>query len=369
VASPITEHPGATHLGAIACEPRPAGAEAEARARAYAAAVLRGAGFAVCEEPFGYSAFPGRYATPIGGSLAGLTVMWAAYCALRTSSARAPIFALGAGLAIVALFVRGMLGDAVLDLPLLRERSVNLVATRGGAAPRVWLVAHLDSKSQPLPTLARVIGIALLASSIVLALASALLQLAGLPHRMGWWGAIVLMVFGMPLVVASVVRARSCGAVDNASGVATVLLAATRVRPGVSIGVLLLSAEELGLAGARAWARAWSTQHDAGVALNCDGVDDHGELTIMYTGTIPTALIETLRGVATDALRVSRMPLGMLTDSVALGDRGWSSVTVSRGSVATLRRIHTPADSLASLTGTGLDSTATLLARAVEALA
>jgi hypothetical protein len=369
VASPITKHPGATHLAAIACEPRPAGGEAEGRAREYAAGVLRGAGFAVHEEAFGYSGFPGRYATPIGGALAGLAVMCATYGGLWTSSARQPILELGIGLAIVALFVRAMLGDAVLDLPLQRERSVNLVATRGAAAPRVWLVAHLDSKSQPLPTLARVIGIALLASSIVLALASALLQLAGLPHRMGWWGAIVPVMIGMPLVVASVVRAGSCGAVDNASGVATVLLAATRVRPGVPIGVLLPSAEELGLAGARAWARRWGTQHDAGIALNCDGVDDHGELTIMYSGTVPTALIETLRGVATPALRARRMPLGMLTDSVALADRGWTSATVSRGSVATLRRIHTSGDSLASLMGTGLDSAATLLARAAEALA
>jgi hypothetical protein len=63
------------------------------------------------------------------------------------------------------------------------------------------------------------------------------------------------------------------------------------------------------------------------------------------------------------------MPLGLLTDSVALADRGWTTATVSRGSFATLRRVHTPADSLAALRGDGTDEVASLLARAAEALA
>jgi hypothetical protein len=62
------------------------------------------------------------------------------------------------------------------------------------------------------------------------------------------------------------------------------------------------------------------------------------------------------------------MPLGLLTDSVAFADAGWETVTVSRGSLATLRRIHTPADSLARLRGDGIDEVATLLAGALEAL-
>ena len=63
------------------------------------------------------------------------------------------------------------------------------------------------------------------------------------------------------------------------------------------------------------------------------------------------------------------MPLGLLTDSSALAERGWTTVTVSRGSLATLRRVHTRRDSLAALRGDGIDEVATLLARAVEALA
>jgi hypothetical protein len=233
----------------------------------------------------------------------------------------------------------------------------------------VWLVAHLDSKSQPVPSVLRVGGVALLAASIVVAIGAAALQLAAMPHRMGWWTAAVLAVLGALPVAASLVGTSSDGAVDNASGVATVLLAASRVRPGVGFGVLLPSAEELGLAGARAWARRWAGGRTAGVALNCDGVDDHGALTIMYSGRRDEVLLDRLRTASPSALQVRRMPLGLLTDSVALHDRGWRAVTVSRGGWTTLRRVHSRHDSLANLTGRGIDDAATLLARAVEALA
>jgi hypothetical protein len=146
--------------------------------------------------------------------------------------------------------------------------------------------------------------------------------------------------------------------------VAAVLAAAVAVRPESMFGVLLPSAEELGLAGARAWAR----DVRRGTALNCDGVDDAGELTIMYSGAAPTPLIQTIEAVSPRPPRVMRMPLGLLTDSVALADRGWTTVTVSRGSLTTLRRVHTAQDSLATLRGDGIDEVATLLARAVEAL-
>ena len=137
------------------------------------------------------------------------------------------------------------------------------------------------------------------------------------------------------------------------------------------MGVLMPSAEELGLAGARAWARQWKGA--PGIALNCDGVDDEGEgegeLTIMYTGHRPDDLLDALRRSTTLVPRVRRIPLGLLTDSVALADRGWTAVTVSRGSFRSLQRVHSRRDSLAHLTGSGIGGVATLLARAVEALA
>jgi Iap family predicted aminopeptidase len=198
---------------------------------------------------------------------------------------------------------------------------------------------------------------------------AALLQLAALPDRMAWWAALGAVVLGAPPMIASLVGARSNGALDNASGVAAVLEAATLVRPDVAIGVLLTSAEELGLAGARAWARARTGP--PAVAINCDGVDDdaEGRITIMYTGHRPAELLAVLQGALAIETRVRRMPLGLLTDSVALADRGWHTVTISRGSFHSFRRVHSERDTLDNLTGSGIGDVAILLARASEALA
>jgi hypothetical protein len=318
----------------------------------------------VTRESFGYSRFPGCFATPIGGALLAATLLLSATLGLSGAPAAA-LSTLLLGALIVGAFVSAMTGDAVLTLPYLRATGENLVATWGSEMPRVWLVAHLDSKSQPVPSLVRVAGVCLLGVALVVAVVASGLQLASLPHRMAWWAAIGFVIVGAPPVMASVVGARSDGAVDNASGVAAVLTAALAVRTETMLGVLLPSAEELGLAGVRAWARGAKR----GTALNCDGVDDAGELTIMYSGAAPTPLIQTLEVVSPRPPRVRRMPVGLLTDSSALAEGGWTTVTVSRGSLATLRRVHTRGDSLAVLRGDGIDEVATLLARAVEALA
>jgi len=91
---------------------------------------------------------------------------------------------------------------------------------------------------------------------------------------------IVIAVVGAVPVLGSVIGNRSAGAVDNASGVATVLGAAATL-PDANLGVLITDAEELGLAGARAWC-AETTRRRVPV-LNCDGVDDDGVLTLMWT--------------------------------------------------------------------------------------
>jgi hypothetical protein len=280
----------------------------------------------------------------------------------------APVAAL-AGLALGAVlagaFASAVMGDGVVTLPWLRADGENLVATRGSSSPAVWLVAHVDSKSQPVPSLLRITGVVLLVLAVLLAIVAGVLQLMLLPHRMAWWVAGLAALLGGIPVTASVIGTHSDGAVDNASGVAAVLTAAAMVPPGVAFGVLVPSAEELGLAGARAWARSGPVAS----AIICDGVDDVGALTILYSWRAPQAVIHTLRGLAPAPLRVRRMPLGLATDSVAFAERGWTTLTVSRGSFATLRRVHTSSDSLANLRGDGIGDVALLLARAVEALA
>jgi hypothetical protein len=74
---------------------------------------------------------------------------------------------------VLALAIGGRaVARRVTALTWSRASATNLVATRG--APRVWLVAHLDSKSQPIPMLVRIAGIIATAAVVVVLIALAL---------------------------------------------------------------------------------------------------------------------------------------------------------------------------------------------------
>jgi hypothetical protein len=74
--------------------------------------------------------------------------------------------------------------DGVLSFPAQRSTSVNLVATRGGGTPAVWLMAHLDSKSQPIPILVRALGITVLGLTWLAGMVVAIVQRLG--DKPGW---------------------------------------------------------------------------------------------------------------------------------------------------------------------------------------
>jgi acetylornithine deacetylase/succinyl-diaminopimelate desuccinylase-like protein len=347
-------------LDVLAVSPRPAGGAAEAAARARCAEYLAGLGFSVSETAFAYSSAPGRFATP------GFGIVWIAVIAAAGHIgthwshwwAAALLAAVGASLLVAARLITR---EGVLSLPVAMARGINLVATRG-IAPKVWLVAHLDSKSQPIPILVRALGIAGCALIYWVALVVAV---AGWRQPWVWVTAAGIMA-GLP-VALSWVGNRSPGALDNASGVATVMLAAGRIPRGVPVGIVLTSAEELGLAGARAFFRALRPPIDGGgVVLNCDGVDDSGYLTVMYSGVSrPERVIRVFGGAA----RPGPLPPGVLVDAVACREEGWDAVTLSRGTPASWLRVHSARDTADRLTGAGIDSTATVLAAAAQALA
>lgn len=348
-------------LQAIGAQPRPVGSEALERARERCASDLRALGFDVHERPFVFSAFPGRFATPLIGGAAAALVGVAGRAALA-GSRLAPLLWLGVGLSVLLAAAWWLARRGVLAAPLLREPGVNLEASRRDAIPLVWLCAHLDSKSQPVPSLVRSAGIVVEGAGVLLALllaAASALHVA--VHPIHWVAAGLLTLVGALPVVLSTVGARSPGALDNASGVATVLAAAHQLGDVPGVGVLVTDAEELGLAGARAWAPG----HEGEIVLNCDGIDDAGRIAVMWVGKRPAELLSAVdlasrsTGVACEAMRL--IP-GLLTDSVAFTGAGLHSVTFSRGSAASLLRVHGPADDLARLRGTGIAETATLLA-------
>lgn len=360
-------HNGVAHLRVLARAPRAAGSAEEREARAYCAGVLRELGFECSIESFSYSAFPGRYGTPVAGAIATASVLAAFWLATIEGAPRAAGVAFGAGLVLLGLFVWLMLRDGVLDLPLMRATGENLIARRGDASPRVWLVAHVDTKSQPLPTRLRMAGLAMLGTSVVLTIVALVLTLGtDSPRIILWMSCVTLAAVGGRAVIGNVVRNDSPGAVDNASGVAAVLSAAALMDRTAAVGVLIPSAEELGLAGARAWVRAQGQER--AYVMNCDGVDDQGELILMYTRTKPAPIVDAVQRAAGE-VRTRRMPPGMLLDSVAFADAGWTAATLSHGSMQTLARVHTRSDALDALTGSQVDPMAWVLARAAEALA
>ena len=352
------------HLTTIARAPRPAGGTEESAARDYCAGVLRGQGFSVSEEPVSYSGFPGRYATPLLGGVMAASIAIAALMAGRGAGGPA-IILLVVSLGLVALGGRWLARDGVLELPFLREHTRNLVARRG--EPRLWIMAHLDSKSQPVPIGVRASGLMALGIAWLVALVIAIAALAGFDvSGNGAFVAVAAVIAAIP-VLLSVVGTRSSGARDNASGVATVLSTVERLAPDTPVGVVLTSAEELGLAGARAWVRV--PGRAPGVAINVDTVDDAGDVQVMYTGGLPAELA----GVITDAgkrvkakLSVRRLVPGILTDGVALADAGWQVVTVSKATMRTLARVHTPSDTSEAMTAVGMNETAALLADTIE---
>jgi hypothetical protein len=347
--------------------PRAVGTHAEYRARSLCADRLRDVGFETRERPFEYSAFTGRWATPLAGIIAFFTLPSCAILAHHHGRVGHSLVALLVIAALLALAGRWLARDGVLELPFLRARAVNLEArprspSGSVSEPRVWLVAHVDSKSQPIPMALRAAGITVAAAVWVGLVLLAILSMVGIDVVEWWIPAGALGAVSSIPIVASTVGNKSPGALDNASGVASVLLAAASVSPELPIGVLLTTAEELGLAGARAWVRDATGRVPV---VNCDGVDDVGELVLMYTGRRPDRLIAAAtrarsHGAAHVAAR--RLPSGILVDAVAFADAGWETLTVSRGTWRTFARIHRPSDDLAHLRGEGVEQAALLLA-------
>ena len=353
---------GSSHLARLGAASRPAGSRAASEARTYCADVLRGLGFSIAERSFEYSKFTGAFAAPLAGlCIAAFAI---AIFVMRPLSATT-LSALGVIAGAVALFFRYIGGRGVLGLPLSRAHGVNLEATRGGSEPTVWLVAHIDSKWQPVSMITRVAGVILSVIGLLGLIATSISARPSMNSVAAMF--FVVAVLGSGPLLLSFVGARNHGTLDNASGVATVLAAAELLAAEASVGVLITDAEELALAGARAWA----VTRRSGLALNCDSVDDDGELVVMYSAPTPDRLLSAFSSVAREtgeALRVLRLIPGILTDHVALASAGWTTLTLSRGTARTLRRIHTSRDTLATMHGAGIAGAARVLARTAAEL-
>lgn len=282
------------------------------------------------------------------------------------------------GTLLLGLLLTGAAGrwlgrGAISKFPWLRSHSANLVATRG--TPSVWLAAHSDSKSQTIPMLVRVGAVVFTFVSIAvfaIALIVAWVSVMGNGEGRIWSElvpifSIVGAVCALPLVFC-LTGNTSAGAVDNASGLISVLLAARELPPHADVGVIVTSGEELALAGAHAHVESNS---ERATVVNCDTIDDNGAFLCMTHSRNhgrAAAAVVSAADLLTLRVRVSAFIPGILTDSIAFASAGWDAVTVSRGNLSTLARVHTSSDTRERLDGSGIANAARLLAATIEEL-
>ncbi|HLA14447.1 MAG TPA: M28 family peptidase [Gemmatimonadaceae bacterium] len=346
-------------LERIARSPRFAGSPAEAEARRFCRGRLEAAGLECTESEFEYSQWPGRWGPPVAAAAQLVTILTAARMARNGDPVTALAVILSV-LAVLAIVSRHARRKWPLSFPFMRTRATNLAGSRG--RPATWLVAHIDSKSQTVPMLLRIGSVVLLNLFTLIALGALVAQVAGFSAVRPYWLLISLLagISAVPSMLC-MIRNDSPGAVDNASGVAAVLLAVEELPPGRPVGVLITSAEELGLAGAGAWVGQAAAP---GKVLNCDTIDDSGVWLCMHTGARPdlSSRVATIARELGFNLRVRRLLPGILADSVVFSDAGVEAVTISRGSIATLARIHTRRDNSTVLAGSGIREAAALLA-------
>ena len=352
--------------------PRLVGTEGAAQVTEHIRATLARSGYDVRSLGFRFNPWPGRLGVSLLGTLHLLASLWAGSL-LVAGSGRGAL-----GVLLAALLLAGgaaTVGRRLLDrAPRALHDGTNLLALPRGR-PKYLIVAHRDSKSQPVPLALRgpAIAAALLTWACLLVLAVVALArpvAPALAAAVAFAGAAAGLVLALCRVGNN-----SPGALDNASGVATLLGIAQEQHQAGDVALLVTDAEELGLAGSRAMARSGLPAVSG--AINLDGIDDAGPFYLMERfgwprtgGRAPVLVTALLRAGDDLKLDVRRRdtPFGVMLDHMPLVSAGTPALTIMRGSASSLRRVHRPGDDLASLRGQGIAPAIRLVGRALDGL-
>lgn len=234
--------------------------------------------------------------------------------------------------------------------PQKRATGINLIARKGSGFPDAWLVAHYDSKSQPLSMAGRII-----AGAIGAVGAAGILVFATAPAPMA--AALLLpAILGGALLARCRTENRSPGALDNASALVAIFEILDRA-PKAQVGVLFPDAEEWGLLGARAAARERPDLFGGRPVINLDGIDGRGS-PILFVHR-PGPLVDRLR-TGLQARVARRLPV--FVDGIALAPVAGECATIMKGTWATARIVHTPRDVPGSLDLAGVKEVAAAVA-------
>jgi Zn-dependent M28 family amino/carboxypeptidase len=212
-------------------------------------------------------------------------------------------------------------------------------------------VAHLDTKAQGHSMAGRLVAVWACIAVIPLFLGLCLWRLAGpLAPLTVAAGAGAALAAGV-LAGRGRLRGETPGARDNGTGLVAVLELASSVQDRET-GFLVTGAEEFGLVGARILARVSPELVRGTTIINFDTVDEVGPVRIVAHDLEGRKLGEQLRPVLEGTglpVRIHRLPAGIFVDSLPLARAGARAVTIARLDWSTLRRIHTPRDTLDGL--------------------
>ncbi|HWC73371.1 MAG TPA: M28 family peptidase [Gemmatimonadales bacterium] len=237
---------------------------------------------------------------------------------------------------------------ALLGAPAV-VHGTNLIAVRPAARPSVWLVAHYDSKGQPISMAVRLGGFFALGVGLLL------LTVSFIP-------ALVILAVALFVLLRNRVTDNSPGAVDNATALIAIFMAIDQLTPHARVGVIFPDAEELGLVGARALARDRAPLLQDAAVINLDGLDDTGRVTafVHRPGSTSDAVAK-----AVDARRWRWLPV--IVDGIALARASRECITILKGNWRTMMSVHRPEDSADRLRLDGAALVAAGLARVLRA--
>ena len=229
---------------------------------------------------------------------------------------------------------------------------INLIARASGrptVRPSVWLVAHYDSKGQPISMAVRLVGFGALLIGLIG------LLFAPVP-------ALAAVALGTAVALLNRVTDNSPGAVDNAAALVTVFMTLDQLPRDIPLGVVFPDAEEFGLVGARALVSDHAAWFSDAAVINLDGLDDTGRATAFMhrPGTISAAIVGALRARAWRWLPV-------VVDGIALGPVSKECVTIMKGNWRTMGVVHRPEDAVDRVRLDGAALVAAGLARVLRA--
>jgi len=351
-------------LAAEFCFPRLSGSKGEREAQETALKILQRLGLKPLTDEFQASYLIINFFSRMALVPLGLFLIIAAAFYRVNLAITALIFFLvaavfGLGFALVCQSPPGFPGG------LNKFWSRNIYAQIGPENPEreIVVAAHYDSKSQTFPIWFRILTyyIAGLYSVIAIALGiygGTALLVAKNFHPSLFWSVITAAVIDfLPLLNRP--SNRSPGAVDNASGVAAALELAREIKDNPlkksRVWILLTGAEELGLFGARDFARKHSAELDPKktLVINLDSLGTDYKLCALSRLGFPgkktdrelNSLVKKIAEENSLPFRMVRASIGFSTDAAPFMAQGYRAVSL--GFIN--RWVHTSSDTIEKL--------------------